>query len=63
MEALVQEAIDFAAEHPDPIDAPAKPEASEKEENKGEGEKEDAKAEDSLSDLCMSEDEDQEFNL
>ena len=51
MEALVQEAIDFAIANPDPIEAPAK------EEEKGDEEGDD------LSDMAMSEDEDQEFNL
>lgn len=51
MESLVQEAIDFSAQNPNAIEAPAKPE----EEKNG--------AEDSLSDMGMSEDEEQEFNL
>ena len=51
MENLVQEAIDFAKENTNAIEAPAK------EENKDEEEK------DELSDMAMSEDEDQDFNL
>ena len=42
MEALVQEAIDFAVAHPEPIEAPAKPEAAN--ENKEDGSKADASA-------------------
>lgn len=56
MDSLVQEAIDFSVENPNAIEAPAKPE----EEEKKEGEND---ANDSLSDIGMSEDEDQEFNL
>ena len=53
MEALVQEAIDFASENPEPIAAPPK----EEEEKKGED------PESSLDDIPMSEDEGEEFNL
>ena len=53
METLVQEAIDFAAENPEPIAAPPK----EEEEKKGED------PESSLDDIPMSEDEAEEFNL
>jgi len=56
MDSLVQEAIDFSVENPNAIEAPAKPE----EEEKKEGEND---ANDSLSDIGMSEDEDEEFNL
>ena len=55
MEALVQEAIDFASENPEPIAAPPK----EEEEKKGA----DQDPESSLDDIHMSEDEDEEFNL
>jgi len=53
MEQLVQEAIEFAAAHPEPIAAPSC------EEKKGA----DTAAEDDLSDMPMSEDEDQTFHL
>lgn len=53
MEALVQEAIDFSTQNPSAIEAPPK-------EEKKEGE--DAER-DELSDMAMSEDEDEEFNL
>ena len=55
MEALVQEAIDFASENPEPIAAQPK----EEEEKKGG----DQDPESSLDDIPMSEDEDEEFNL
>ena len=56
MESLVQEAIDYADQNPNPIEAPKK---ESEEERKGEHQD----AEDSLSDMPLSEDEDQEFNL
>lgn len=52
MEALVQDAIEFSANNPEPIEAPQK-----EEENK------DGDASDSLSDMIVSEDEVEEFNL
>ena len=53
MEALVQEAIDFATENPNAIEVPSKEEKKE----------EDGDEKDELSDMAMSEDEQQEFNL
>ena len=52
METLVQDAIDFATQNTSPIEAPAK------EESKDAEEQDDPE----LSDMGMSEDEDQEFN-
>ena len=60
MESLVQEAIDFAEKNPEPIAPKEKPE-EEKKEDQEEGAAE--KSSDDLSDLAMSEDEQQEFNL
>lgn len=53
MEQLVQEAIEFAESNPQPIEAPQK----EAEERKGDA------SDDELSDLLLSEDEAEEFNL
>ena len=52
METLVQEAIDFAAQNANAIEAPPKEESKDADE-----------ADEELSDMAMSEDEDQEFNL